>query len=299
MLQQKQNIAVFGMGAIGSVVAFELQSNISRLNLSYYNRSPRNSILHKRRNEKVEIPIHLENNEEGNSHLDWLIVCIKEYDYPKALIQFRNLISPETKVAVIRNGLNLKDPFVDFTRESNILECSIDCPTESNPDGFYESINDPIISVPIGKLSNDFKALFQNSETTIHQIQDYNSVSWKKLLESSALGSILCISGETAWIFRDEKVQELYRDILREGVLVAKADGAKIEVNFIEKSLEKVLTYPHYKGSSMLRDRIKKRKIEIGAKNGIISEIGLRYGIKTPINDRTVSELNKISQKII
>lgn len=293
---KNQNIGVFGIGAIGSVIAFELYSTNSSNVVSYYNRSPKKNILHKRGNEKSEIAISLKGFNQENSNLDWLIVCIKEHHFPEARASLEKLIGPNTKIAVIRNGLKLGEPFLNFTEESHILECCIDCSSQKNPDGYYESLNDPIITIPTGSLANGFEALFKNSKTIINQTQDFHSISWKKLCESSAFGSILCISGETAWIFQDEKIQRLYLEIMNESLLVAKADGALIEDDFIDSNLKKVLAYPHYKGSSMLTDKLNGTKIELGAKNGIIIEIGQQYGIKTPTNDRVISQINEINK---
>jgi len=99
------------------------------------------------------------------------------------------------------------------------------------------------------------------------------------------LGSISCLSGKTCVVFNNIEVQELYRKILFEAVEVAKKDGAIIEDNFIDDSLQRVLNYPISKGSSMLTDRELSKPIEIGAKNGIISLYGKKLSVKTPMND--------------
>ena len=83
----------------------------------------------------------------------------------------------------------------------------------------------------------------------------------------------------------------MYTELLREIVEVGKADGAKIEDSFIDGMLIKLMNYPKEKGSSMLSDRLQGKPIELGAKNGIISELAKEYNIKTPLNDLIVSLL--------
>ena len=121
---------------------------------------------------------------------------------------------------------------------------------------------------------------------------DFKTESWKKLCESAALGAILCLSGETCWIFEDERLQRLYADLLNESITVARADGAKIEEGFDEQMLKKLLAYPPHKGSSMLTDRLNGRAIELGAKNGIISKVAKEQGTATPLNDLVVALLS-------
>ena len=60
MDNRKQNVGVFGIGAIGSVVAFELQKNKTLNTLSYYSRTPKKSICLIKKKKKYEITIPLQ-----------------------------------------------------------------------------------------------------------------------------------------------------------------------------------------------------------------------------------------------
>lgn len=116
------------------------------------------------------------------------------------------------------------------------------------------------------------------------------------MAESAALGAILCLSGATCRIFKDKAIQKLYRDLLKESIKVARADGALIPVDFEQKMLNKIKEYPPNKGSSMLTDRLLGKPIELGAKNGIIAKLGKIYKIPTPINDLVCTLLRHTNQ---
>jgi 2-dehydropantoate 2-reductase len=297
MDKEKKHIGVFGIGAIGSAISFELQKNKSSHILHYYSRTSKKNIKLIKGSERNEIPICLQTPPFENDILNWLFVCIKEYQYPDAIDMISNLINPQTKIAVIRNGLRLKEPFLKFTDKTSILECTIDCPTQPIEGGYYEIFKYPIVTVQSGELANEFAQLFQNSETEVKQVTDYKTESWKKVCESSALGSILCLSGETCWVFENEKLRILYSDILKEGIRVAQADGAIIENDFEDNMLTKLHNYPKTKGSSMLTDRLNGNPIELGAKNEIISEIGKLKNVETPLNDLIITLLSNTNKK--
>ena len=283
---------MFGIGAIGSVIAFELQKSQDSDDLSFYNRSPKSNIQLLTEGTPHTLPITLE-IPPYKGMVDWLVVCMKEHQYNEALEGLSNLIGSQTKIAVVRNGLRLKEPLLKFTEEANVLECSIDCPVQPEGNGFYKVIRSPVISVPEGDLANQFAELFEKT-TEIKKMKDFKSESWKKLCESSALGSILCLSGKTCSIFEDEKLRNLYSQLLREGILVARADGAQIEEDFETEMMSKLLSYPKTKGSSMLTDRKSGNPIELGAKNKAITAIGKQYEIDTPLNDAIVSILENL-----
>ncbi len=278
------NVGIFGIGAIGSVISVELSKN-KDLKLSFFNRSDKDVIQLKTEDTLVNLPLKLSHPDDIGLTLDWLIICLKAHQFEPALSDLKKLIQPNTKVAVIRNGLRLKAPLLPFIAPDDILECIIDCPTQQIATGFYEQFTPAIITTHPSLQIDSFQKLFQHSKVSIFIASDFKTISWKKVCESSALGSILCLSGETCWIFEDPEIQTLYKKILHEAIQVAKADGAIIESDFQKEMLDKLATYPPHKGSSMLTDRLNGKPIELAAKNKIISEAGKHYNIDTPLND--------------
>ncbi len=290
---RKTTLGIFGIGAIGSAMAFYLSSN-KKLQLRFFNRSPKEAIKIKYNNINNSFPINCKTKTEHKADLDWLFVCIKEHHFTEAEAFLKDLINPKTKIAVIRNGLRLKEPFLAFTKKENILECIIDCPCQPTKDGFYDIIRDATISIPKGSLADSFAYFFKETLVNIHQLRDFKTTAWKKVCESSALGGLLALHKDSCRIFKNEQTLEQYKRLLAEGIAVAKADGAKIESGFEKEMLEKLLSYPEEKGSSMLTDRLLGRKIELGAKNGLIVEIGRQYGLVVSENEDICMQLKEL-----
>ncbi len=296
-MQSKLKIGVFGIGAIGSVISsLLLQQNT--FTLYFYTRAPKENIKLIFNKKKSILPINSIQTIQDGVALDWLILCLKEYHFQEASLKFVHLIKPNTRIAIIRNGIRLKESLLKIASEENILACMIDCPTQPVGDNFYMQLRKPIVTMPDADISNSFERLFLGQPIQFNKTQDFKTESWKKLLESSALGAILCLSGETCWIFQDEKLVKIYEELLLEGLAIAQADGAKIDHSYISHLIKKLKSYPDSKGSSMLSDRLKGNPIELGAKNGIISKLAQEYGIKTPINDLICGLLKYTNRKI-
>lgn len=279
----KTKIGILGIGAIGTVIAYQLQHGKS-YDLLYFSRTPKQLLKLHIENNFVDIPIHIITTLKQSHRLNWLIICLKEHQFQEARPWFSKLITAKTSIVVIRNGLQLKPPLIEFTNSDNILECMIDCPIQIGDDGFYHCLQSPVLTIPNGDLSYRFKSLF-TSNTEIQQVENFKTQSWKKLCESATLGAILCLHNDTCHIFANEQIQVEYTHLMNECIAVAKADGAIIEEGFTERMLSKILRYPAHKGSSMLSDMRQGKPIEFGAKNGIISQIGKQYHIPTPLND--------------
>jgi len=286
------NVALLGLGAIGSVIFSQLRNN-EKLDIHCYNRSVKDTIRIDFNNERLSYFIDCQTNLNENVRFDWLIICMKEYHYSAAKDLLDSLISIDTKIAVIRNGLHLKDVILSFAPAENILECMIDCPVQKLSSAHYLQLRKPIISTEKNKLSRTFQNLFPVSNITFNQVEDFHTVAWKKLCESSSIGAITALSGRTVEIFSSLEIRKLYAQFLLESIQVAKADEADIENEFYEKILAKLPKYPAEKGSSMLTDRLAGNPIELGAKSQIIVDIGLKYGIATPLHTKTCSILEK------
>ncbi len=290
-IASKKQIGILGIGAIGSVIASLLFQN-KNLHLYYFNRS-----------KKLETKVHFEGTStlidltnpkliSTSNQLDWLIICLKEYHFAEAKNWLEKLISPKTKIAVIRNGIEFKKPLLLYSPDNQILECMIDCPTQPQKDGSYHQLKKPCITSPSNKLANEFQFLFKNQNCSFLKIEDFKTATWKKLLESSAIGAITCLTGETCRIFQKKENRDWYQKLLEEGIQVALADGASIPNDFVNVMLQKLNSYCDDKGSSMLTDRILGRPIELGAKNGAIVMKGKQYDIETPLHEEVVKMIN-------
>lgn len=87
-------------------------------------------------------------------------------------------------------------------------------------------------------------------------------VKWKKIVENGSLGELFTVMGDTCKILQNTEPLELYKNIVEEGITVAIADDAKIQQDFKDILINKLLNYPDTEGSSMLTDQINRRPIK-------------------------------------
>ena len=282
--KNKIKVGILGVGAIGSVMT-SLLVNQEPLELRCFNRSAVKQIGIQKLNEEKLFSVNCFVSPPKHLNINWLIICLKEHQFKAAIHWFEALIKPSTKVVVIRNGIQLKEPLLLYCQEHRILETMIDCPTQKVSIGKYKQFNAPKIICPKNELASNFAKLFNKQEIRFELVEDFKTANWKKVCESTAIGAITCLSGETCWVFKHENISTLYEKILEEGIAVAKADGAQIQKDFTRKMLEKLSRYPDDKGSSMLSDRLNGNPIELGAKSGAVVRCGKKYQIPTPLNE--------------
>jgi 2-dehydropantoate 2-reductase len=289
----KINIGIFGLGAIGSVMATYL-NDIPNLELFYFNRSSKSQISIDGPLGKTDIIFSLN---PTTFSLDWLLICLKEYHYESALKDIFELVSPATKLVLIRNGLHLEKSLKGRVSNERILPCMINCPTEKIGK-LIKYCNHPILSFPKNKLAASFKDIFVAGPMQIDLADDFLSTSWMKLIESACLGSIMTLNNDTTKVFRKPEIKIQYQNLLAECICVAKADNAHIPNDYIQQIMDKLKSYPDDKGSSMLTDFRNGNQLELNAKNGIIIELSKLYEISTPLNQQIYEKLQAINESL-
>lgn len=283
-----KNIGVFGMGCIGSVLTKYLIQNPQN-NYFFFNRSNKSEICIECNVKNTKHPIVINRNDTVT--LDWILVCIKEYHYRDAVKHLKRIITPETKIAVFRNGLDLSQFFESFSDRDSILETIIDCPVQKEADGKYLQLRIPKIILPNCSLAIEFEKLFPNNSIEFTLTNEFENKQWAKLIESSSLGSLQVYTRQPCAMLQEADNVVVLEKLIQEGNKVAKSENVQLGNTFEEDLLNKIKAYPLTKGSSMLADYLAGNELELDAKLGVIIKKGRRNIIDTPVSDRMYTSL--------
>ena len=71
-------IGILGVGAIGTVIAYQLQKDTSN-KMFYFSRTKKSSLKLILEQNAIEIPITIQTTMSKPIALDWLIICLKEH----------------------------------------------------------------------------------------------------------------------------------------------------------------------------------------------------------------------------
>lgn len=287
----KTKIAILGIGAIGSVIAKELYE-LESIHVDLYNRTPRSllKVIHGNHTfEKIDV---IKSKHESDLEYDLLILCLKEHHIDNAITEWRTLISKQTKIIVIRNGINHVNQLKNNGLKNDIIPAIIDCPTELINDGYLQLDTAKVI-VPYSKNNTLIKSILKATKIQLTESTTFHHDTWLKLCLSASLGATQCKHNGTCEIFHSDEVVMYFFELLMESISIANADHANITNTEINSILMKVEQYPPSKGSSMLRDFQSGRTIELGAKNGAIISTAIRLKRPAKRNEEFVRWLNK------
>ena len=230
--------------------------------------------------------------------MDWVVVATKTYDVEGASTWLRKIVGPDTRVAVVQNGVEHRERFRGVVEDARVLPVIIDIPAERIANGEIVQHRHGDITAPAGELGREFAALFAGTPLTPILSDDFSSASWRKLTFNSC-AIINALTGKPAGLVRDEKSAVLMQAIATECLAVGRAVGATLADSLPEEAIARYRASAPNAVNSFLADRLAGRTMEIDARNGVIERLGAAHGIPTPLNAMAVTLLEAIAARSI
>lgn len=281
------NVAVVGVGAIGGVLAGLLETSQSH-EITLCTRRPLATLTIATPDGPVSVRFHNATDASQTEPVDWILCATKTYDAVSAAKWFPGLSGPETRLAVIQNGVEHRENFAGLFAADRILPVVIDVPAERRSDSDILQRAAASMRVEDSAQGADFAALFANTKAKLDLADDFLTAAWAKLCINAA-GVISALTLKPAGVLRDEALGEVALGIVAECVAVGRAEGANLDDATGERVLAGVRAGSPLSVNSLLADRLANRQTEIDARNGVIARRGALHGIPTPLNSMAVA----------
>jgi 2-dehydropantoate 2-reductase len=302
---------IFGAGAVGGHLAARLGS--AGMDVAAVCRGAQLAAIRERgitlhiADERYHARIRATDRPETLGIQDLVIVTAKSSVLPEMAGAIATLCGPDTSVVFAMNGipwwylyraetvapapdLSRLDPDGALAREighERVIGCMINSANAIIEPGVIK--NSPMtknkftLGEPDGTVSRRIQMI--SAELEAHDVhapitETIRVEIWDKLLRNLATSPICALTGEPiAVVGRHPELYELSRNLMREGLTVAKAHGIDVEDNF-QSSYGTRPTSPHK--SSMLQDFERNRPPEIDGILTSIQAFARAAGVPTP-----------------
>lgn len=282
-------IAIVGVGAIGSVIAALLQQT-GRHEVVLCTRRPLTELAVETPDGPIAVQAMAVTDPAHAPAVDWVLIATKAYDVDGAAKWLERLRVQGASVAVLQNGVEHRERFAPYVPVKSILPVVVDCPAERQTPERVRQRGVMHLKVPEGVLGTAFVELFAGSAADAVLTPDFVTVAWRKLCHNAA-GVLPALLLQPSGVLRDESVGETALQIVRECVVVGRAEGAELDDDVPEAVLRAYRAAPADGINSLHADRIAGRPMEIDARNGVIVRLGKKHGIPTPCNQMAIALL--------
>lgn len=297
-------VAFIGAGAAGSVFACYLKLGGADITLvdpnkEHMDKVAKDGMIFSREGaEDVHVDgFKTSTSAEGIGKMDIVVFMTKTYQLRSA-IQGALCCCHENTVAVsLINGLGNDDIMLEFFPPERCIYGSGAIATmllaPGHCKGFppkgsminYGPVKKSELADAAGKFLHDTFAL---GGCPTHYTYDIATLVWKKAIHNSAVNTVSAVVRMPQGCVEDDEFgRQIYRQVLNEGIAVAKAkSGVDIDLDeFLNGFFLPVISTGHDYFPSMCQDMfMNMRKTEIDALNGAIARYGKELGIPTPTN---------------
>jgi 2-dehydropantoate 2-reductase len=275
-------IALIGPGAIGGSVAAWLAQQPGH-ELTLCARSGFEALVVETPDRTIEARVPVLTDPAQARLADWVLVCTKAYDAAGAAAWLARLVGPETRVAILQNGVEHVALFAPYVARERLLPAVVNIPAERTAPGRILQRRHGAIVVPAGADGDVFVQLFAHCPIAVSTTEDFVTAAWEKLtLNCTGAVNALCLRPNS--LVHATGISEIMRALMEECIAVGRAEGATLGDDLPERVLEGCHTGPPDSVNSMHADRAAGRPMEVDARNGVIVRRGAKHGIPTPLN---------------
>ncbi|MBW6521250.1 MAG: 2-dehydropantoate 2-reductase [Desulfoarculaceae bacterium] len=301
-------IVIAGPGALGCLFASLLfpQKQIRKdsLWLLDHNREraallQRQGIVYEADGNQQQIMIPVSAEPGKINPVDTVLFCVKSYDLEACLQFCLPLLSPQTLLVFLQNGIG----HLDIQERMHLLSCPAfaSCSEGATLLGPGHVLHAGRGVTHLGFLQHptemqqqqltELTRTLQEAGFAASLSQDIRAQLWAKLLINGGINPLTALYNRTnGQLLTSCAARTRMKNIVREAEAVARAGGIPIHSDPLQATLD-VCKGTARNISSMLQDRRHKRPTEIDAINGAVVIAGKRLGIATPFNEEVVAQI--------
>ena len=299
------NVAIIGMGALGTMFGTEIQEKIGRDHVCFLmdkDRYQKNIDLeYKVNGSPADFRIITPDTAEP---ADLIIVSTKATGLDTALNTMESSVGPETIIISAINGVRSEDILIDKFGPGHVIHAvaqGMDATffnhelTFSQPGVFCLGIIDPAMQNKLDELTAFFDSIgFRYTVET-----DIRHRIWSKFMLNVGINQA-CMVYETGYGGGTAPGSEplmVMVSAMREAKLVANAEGINLTETDLADYVRLMQSLSPDSMPSMAQDRINKKRSEVDEFAGTVISLAMKHGILVPTNDYLYRRIMEIESE--
>ena len=300
-------IAVVGAGAVGGYFGARLAA--SGLDVSFIARGEhlksmqKNGLRINSIQENLEIHSHFTSNPDQVGPVDLILFSVKSQDTEEAAKLLAPLMSRETMVLSLQNGVDNPEKIARLWGAHRTLAGVVYIAAQvSEPGVIKHSAGGRIVLGPLEAPNQETARKVQSVLAAANVPCDVSSeirtVLWKKLAWNSPFCALSCLLRMTVGeVLASNSLKDLIRNCIEEVQDAAQCSGIDLPSSIAQETVD----FSHSLGDakpSMLQDLEAGKPLEYEALNGIVVKVLHQAGKRAPINEIFYSALKYIDQDL-
>lgn len=288
-------IAIVGPGAIGCLFAYFLSK--SKEEIWLLDKNPERAKKLKNNGIRIEgisgtglakVNVTSEPKEIGLTEL--IFITVKSYDTKEAIKNAKPIISKESLVLTIQNGLGNTEIISEIVDQDRVLGGITNQGATLLDTGCIKHAGkgETVIGRLDNKISSELRSireLFNKVGIETRLSKDIKSLIWSKLIINAGINGLTAITRlNNGRLIEFETTRKILREAVNEAIRVAKKKRIKLAYDDPLSKVEAVCEATSGNISSMLQDVLKEKRTEIDFINGAIVRQAEAIDVPVPVN---------------
>ncbi len=297
------NIVIIGAGAIGSLFGALLlkNNNVWLIGRKSHISAIKKSGLVIEDKTQLNVKINAEESVDRiTSFPDLLILTVKSYDTESAILEARKIISKDTIVLSLQNGLDSVDKIKKFVDCKKIIAGVTTHGAFFYKPGFIKHTGKG--TTILGELNGQKTKRIVNIVDTFNGIGIETIVSkniirdlWTKAIVNSSINPLTTFfQCKNGYLLKNPILEKLVEKVCMESTNIANTDGLNLSYDEMFEKTKEVIRNTSENQSSMLQSFKKGKKTEIESINGKLVEIGRKHDIDVSLNEMLIYSIESL-----
>lgn len=233
--------------------------------------------------------------------VDLILFTVKAYQIDEAARLMRPMVGAGTSIVPLLNGLEIVERIAAVVGEAPVLGgMSYVASSMPEPAVIRHFGNDGFTyGEPNGGLSPRVRAIaatMAKAGIPCTPSDDIQRELWTKAVMFCGTGGLLALTRTSFGALRgDADTRRVFEALMREGEAVARAKGVNLQPDIVAHCLGVLDNFPAEGTSSMLRDVMAGRRLEVETVNGAVVRQARALGVPAPYNETIYAGLKLLA----
>ena len=280
-------IAVMGAGAVGCYyggVLARAGHQVTLVGRAHHVEAVRRDGLYlETRSFQGHVPVRASTDAAAARGAELVLCCVKATDTERAAAELAPHLPADAVVLSLQNGVDNADRLRAVLRRK-VIAAVVYVAAEMAAPGHVRHHGRGELVIGASPGSEALARLLGDAGVPVELSDNVAGALWAKLILNCAYNALSAITQVPyGQLVQGEGVEEVMRDVVRECLAVAAADGVTVPGDTWEAVRRIAATMPAQR-SSTAQDLARGRRSEIDHLNGYVVRRGRAHGLETPVN---------------
>jgi 2-dehydropantoate 2-reductase len=288
-------IAVMGTGGIGGYFGFRLAHSGNDVHFvargTQLDAIRRNGLRLVTNNEDSMVQASATDNPLEIGPVDFVLFCVKTYDTTGASRSILPILKTDGIVLTLQNGVENFDQISAVVGKERVIPGAALIVSEVKEPGVIK-VTTQLRRIVFGEMDGSTTSRIENIQQAFRDSgidseisRDMKAFLWQKMVWICGMAGMTCITRlPIGKIVERPETKQMFREVMEEVVAVARAKGVNLDPGIVDSQLALADRLEKDATSSMARDLLSGRRLELDALNGAIARFGKGLDVPAPMN---------------